>query len=202
MVFLSQAQVFLIFFFASDYYHDGELRKTLLQLYTKAKSSEHLVRLTSSWSSFEASDGEYDIAMKWLIESERYGLKISQWEESNEQKWIRKNIDMIELFLLAQRSAPTNQLKTRQICEKILQNHRNGDLIQLGDCYALLIQIENDCTKAYELIEQMCKQGLLPEEYIEEETIEKIYEAIGNSWKGKRGISNNNENEYTEEENT
>jgi hypothetical protein len=155
------------------------MKKTLLQMYSKGKSNEHLVRLMSSWSSFEAADGQYDIAMKWLHEAKKFGIKWNAWDGSNEQRWIMKNIDSIELFLSAQNIASTNQLKANEICVQLLNDHKSEDLIQMGDCYALLVQIENDSGQALKIIEEMIERGLSPVEYIEEDAIAIIYKAEG-----------------------
>ena len=169
--------MFLYFF--SDYYDDEAIKRNILQLYSKAKSNEHLVRLMSSWSSFEAADGEYEIAVKWLLEAQKHGMNCITWDGTSEQEWVYKNIISMKEFLAAQNIAATNRLKAKEMCNQLVKDHNNGDLLQLGDCYALHVQLEIDHIKAYELIEEMLSRGLSPAKYMEEETINIIYEATG-----------------------
>lgn len=157
----------------------------MLQLYSKAKSNTHLYHLMCSWSSFEASDGEYEVALKWLLEAEKYGERCIEWKGSEDENWVKRNIKAVKNFVTAQSVANSDQSKTRQLCREILEDNKKGDLLQLGDCYALLVQIENDCNKAIAIVEEMDSIGLYPEHYIEECAIKSIYEASGKEWKAQ-----------------
>lgn len=175
------------------------MKKSLLQLYSKAKSTKHLFRLMCSWSMFEASDGEYEVAVKFLLEAEKYGSCDNQWVGSDEDKWLKRNIRSIRRLLAAQNAAASDRLKTQQLCNEVLKDNRKGDLIELGDCYALLVQIESNHEKAFKLIEEMTSRGLSPEKYIEEDAIKSIYAAVKKTWKGHNDDSQ--ESSEFEEEN-
>ena len=152
-------------------------------MYLKAKSNEHLVRLMTSWSLIEALDGEYEICKKWMTEAQKYGSHIDTWEDSKERQWITKNTAAIELFLKAQNVAETNRQNAKEICMEVLDNHEEGDLIQTGDCFALLVQVESDSMRAFRFMEEMKERGLTIEDYIEEDTIKEIYRTTGKIWK-------------------
>jgi hypothetical protein len=137
-----------------------------------------------SWSTFEASDGEYEVAVKFLLEAEKHGSCDKQWVGSDEDKWLKRNIRLIRRLLTAQNVAASDRLKAQQLCNEILKDFLVGDLIELGDCYALLLQMENNHEKAFKLIEEMTNRGLSPEDYIEEDTIKSIYASVRMTWKG------------------
>lgn len=149
----------------------------------KAKSNEHLFRLMSSWSSFEASEGEYEITVKWLHEAKKYGGMIKSVKDSENIEWIDRNVISIQLFLEAQTLVSSNQTQTDKICRDLIVKHQKGDLLQLGDCFAVLVQIERDSDEALRLVKEMYTRGLSPEEYLEQDIIENIYIAAGRQWK-------------------
>lgn len=135
-----------------------------------------------SWSLFEAADGEYELSHKWLLEAQRNskdseGKKTMSFEEL---KWISKNLDALQVLQEAQKSASTDTLYAEKLCKQIISNHESNDLIQLGDCYAFLVQIQIQANKAIKLIEEMQQRGLVPLDYIEKEVIEQIQKATMN----------------------
>lgn len=156
------------------------MKRALLQLYTKAKSNEHLARLMMSWASFEATDGEYKIAFKWLMEGQKYSIddEGKEFLSEEEQNWIRKNLTNLQLFDKAQKIALTDKSQANELCKEIMNTHERGDLIQIGDCYALLVQIQVHFQDAYELIKEMKYRGLSPSDYIEDEVINQIHQNI------------------------
>lgn len=147
-----------------------------MQLYTKAKSNEHLARLMISWSSFEAADGEYEIACKWLKEAQKYSTN-KEGERTisdDEFRWVETNIKTLQLFETAKKKAFNDKSKAQELCKQIMSNHRREDLIQIGDCFALLVQLQVRAIDASKLIVEMQNQGLTPSEYIESGIIEQI----------------------------
>ena len=161
---------------SSDYYDNEEIKRALLQLYTKAKSNEHLARLMISWSSFEAADGEYEIALKWLKEAQKYSTN-KEGEKTisdKELKWVETNLGTLQQFETAKKTSFDDKSKAEELCKQIVSDHRRGDLVQIGDCYALLIQLQVQAIDASKLIVEMQNQGLTPSEYIQIEIIEQI----------------------------
>lgn len=147
----------------------------MIQFYTKSKAYEQLVALLSSWSDAEAVEGDYDSALSWLLEAQKYGTRIDDWESTTYKSQIGMKVDMINNFLTARKVALCNPSQAREICFQLLAEQ--SECVQPGDCYALLIQLENDYAKAYKFIEIMRERGIPLDEYIEEETIISIYRA-------------------------
>ena len=129
-----------------------------------------------SWSSFEATDGEYEIALKWLMEAKKYsmGNEDKAIISEEEYRWIQKNLDALQLFQMAQKLAFTDRSHTNEVCTRIISSHENSDLIQIGDCYALLVQIQVHSKDAHKIIKEMRRQGLSPLDYIEDKVIKQI----------------------------
>ena len=100
---------------------------------------------------------------------------------------------------MAQNIAISDRLKAQNLCIEILQNHTTGDLVQIGDCYAILIQIESDSTKALRLLEEMTDKGLQAIDYIEEEAIQSIHKAAGSKRRSNDASQRNNESEEDNE---
>ncbi len=133
-----------------------------------------------SWSSFEATDGEYELAHKWLLEAQRYSKSNDGGDIMSEEEvqWVRKNLDALQIFQTAREVASTDRSQADALCKQIIKNHNKSDLLQLGDSYALLIQIQTHSNGALKLIKEMEKLGLSPSEYIESDAIEKIKDSV------------------------
>lgn len=147
----------------------------MLEFYTKAEANREIVGLLSSWSAAEVGVGDYDRALAWLNESRVYAKKCGSEEILNE---LDRKVQIIGQFLKARDVSSTDPSQTRKICTHILDED-DGSTVRLGDCYALLLDIENDFELSLQYIETMCRRGVDPEDFIEEETIFSIYQAVG-----------------------
>lgn len=70
--------------------------------------------------------------------------------------------------------------EARTICCSLLKD--TAASVQAGDCYGLLIEIENDYEKSFGYIAEMRKKQIDPEDYIDGDTIESIYKAVNKEW--------------------
>jgi hypothetical protein len=162
--------------------NDPKMKKIMVQFYTKARAYEQLISLLLSWSDYETADGDYELASKWLKEAKKIGRKIDRWDSSKESRQIDEDIKSIDDFLSARENSSTDPDYARAVCMAFLKEGKSP--IQTGDCYALLLELEDDCSKAYEYIQTMTDAGIAPEEFIDEETIISIYKAVNKNWQG------------------
>ena len=156
----------------------------MVQFYTKAKAYQQLVSLLVEWCDCDTIEGDYERAIKWLNEARKYGEKIIQWNSSQEYLQIEENIKIIDGFLSARDNASIDPGHARDICFSLLKSKKEHP-IQLGDCYALLLELEDDDAKAYTYIKEMSDAGIVPEEYIDEETIISVHKAVNLTWQGR-----------------
>ena len=164
-----------------DYAQDPNMKKAMVQFYTKAKAYEQLASLLNAWSDSEAVEGDYERAIRWLHEAKKYGQKAEQWESSQQSMQIERKIKSTNSFLSAREISSSDPAQARTICIKLLDDVDGS--VQPGDCYALLLELETDCMKAYEYIKAMSAKGIAPEEYIDEETIVSICKGANRDWK-------------------
>ena len=162
---------------------DSQIKKTIVSFYTKAAAYQQLVSLFVGWSEYEAVEGDYEIACRWLEEALKYGQNIDNWNSKEECSKINFAMKQMKDFLNARDFVATGSFQeARTICCRLLKD--TSASVQAGDCYGLLIEIENDCQKSFGYIAEMRKKQIDPEDYIDGDTIESIYKAVNKEWHG------------------
>lgn len=166
-----------------NYEDDPSIQKILLSFYMKAGKYSTIISLLMAWSEKEIFDGCYEMAFSLLEEAQKYGLKIENWSCTKEFADIERKLKHIKDFLhvrhLSQQQGCINQAK--EICYNLL---KCCDRIMQGDCYGLLIEIENNVKLSYDLIQEMIQNNINPYDYIDTNTMKGIYESVGESWLG------------------
>ena len=152
----------------------------MVQFYTKAKAYVQLISLLMSWSTYEAEEGDYERARSWLIEAKKYGRKINAWDSSQESRELENNLTLIQDFVSARENPSSDPERTRGICKRLLEDP-NGP-VQAGDCYALLVDLEDDSMKVYTYIQEMIASDIRPEDFFEEDFIKSIYKSVNKDW--------------------
>lgn len=181
----------------SDQNEDPKIKKAMVQFYTKARAYRQLLSLLTAWSDYEAAEGDYELARKWLNEAMRIGGKIDNWDSSQESFQINENINSIDSFLSARENSSNDPEHARAVCNKFLKVPSGP--IQAGDCYALLIEIEDGCAKNYEYIQSMIQAGIIPEEFIDEETIISIFKSLNKTWSSSRVDDNSTVQDHSQD---
>lgn len=133
------------------------------------------MRVLRSWSEIEALEGGYDRALTWLSEAKKNALKLDAAEDLIIE--IEAKLDVMKLFLRASElSDPPDVVK--DIISRIIEED-HGSTIQLGDCYAVLLQIEKNKSRFFEVMVNMRDLGIDPVDYVEESTVASICSALG-----------------------
>lgn len=142
-----------------------------------------------SWSENEAVEGDYVIALRWLEEALEYGLKIDTWTSTEQYKTITEAMRQMKTFLKGRDFAATGSFqKARTICRSLLQD--TAEFVQVGDCYELLIEIEDDNEKAFGYIQEMKERNVDPEDFLDMQKLDFIYKTCNKEWKGSFNIEN------------
>eukprot|EP00276_Gloeochaete_wittrockiana_P002244 CAMPEP_0184673476 /NCGR_PEP_ID=MMETSP0308-20130426/86689_1 /TAXON_ID=38269 /ORGANISM="Gloeochaete witrockiana, Strain SAG 46.84" /LENGTH=1407 /DNA_ID=CAMNT_0027120965 /DNA_START=36 /DNA_END=4259 /DNA_ORIENTATION=- len=166
-----------------DWHNDPEIMKNIIKFYTNAKAFDSLASFYDACAQVEIDEyRDYEKALGALREALKYMLKAKVSDKDDRVQSLQQRIFLVERFVQARklvRSEPTEMVR---ICHDLLQQNEVETALRVGDVYALLIEFyydQRNIEQAYHLIEKMRERNIILSPYLDQEMVEKIYEAMG-----------------------
>ncbi|KAH7331767.1 hypothetical protein KP509_20G049600 [Ceratopteris richardii] len=171
-----------------NWYHDANIMKKIVQMYTKAAEMELLASFYEACAQVEI-DGfrDYEKALGAMKEALKFLSKVQSSSQNTKMLSLKLRIEEVERFVQARRLAKSDPNGMISACTCLLaelgKQDRNGQAaLRIGDLYALLIEYyykEGNMTLAYQTLETMDAHKLPLCDYVDQIIIDSVYQANG-----------------------
>ena len=155
---------------------------TIITFYIKAKAFKQTVWFFDACAQMEIDEySNYAKALSAYNEALKYMCKMdNDIDRTKMETKLKKKIGYIHEFLDAKKFSNTNPIQTQKICHRLLRINDQDMVVQIGDCYGLLVNsyvIVQNVMEAFHLLSEMRSIGLTPEDFIEVDMLRVIKES-------------------------
>ena len=178
-----------------DWHNDnGEIMKSIITFYTKAKAFESLSSFYESCSQVEIDEyRDYEKALSALREALKYMVKARAQNKEERCKQLQQKIYLVDRFVEARKVVKTDPNEMVKISHQLLEQPdvEQTSAVRVGDVFALLVEYyhsQGNMQQAYVLIEKMQERKIIINPYLDTELVDQVYQTMGEEY-GGGGVS-------------
>jgi len=166
-----------------DWHSDGEIMKSIVSFYTKAKAFEQLASFYDACAQVEIDEyRDYEKAVGALREALAHINKARMPGKEQKVGALQQKISHVEAFVGARKMVKSDPAQMVRLCHELLEQHDVESAIRVGDVYALMVEwyySQQQMEQAYSLIEKMRSRSIILSPYLDHEMVHAIYGAMG-----------------------
>lgn len=164
-----------------DWYDNNEITEAIVCFYTCARAFEQILTFFNACAQIEIDEySDYDKALGALKEALKYTEEIKN-SKSNEVIFdIQNKASLVEQFLEAKKCIGSNPQIALKTCRQLLSKNDVEMVIHAGDCFGLMASYhlsKENYEEVSVLIGEMRSRGIVPEHFIDELIMQKIYQS-------------------------
>lgn len=161
--------------------------ETIVQFYTKAKAPDKLGRFFEAAAQVEIDEyQEYEKAFQLITQ----GLKlVGNSPDFKDKEAIMQNMQrklkIIGTYLQAQQLIKSDPQKSMSLCAEIMRNPMVENVMRTDDVYIIMVQasvVQGNMKVAHQILERLRENGTDLSYFMNEESIKKIYAAVGETY--------------------
>lgn len=167
--------------------YEDNTYNTIVHMYQKADAIDKLYRFYESYAYNLIDDYQnYDLAEVVLEKS--YATLLEAKDVKNKDKILSSlgaKLKLLSSFVTARKCIAENTNESISICVKLLKTSGIEDIIRPDDIYIVLVRtyvVKNNFKAAYKILEDMSSNGSDISTLIDEETRDRIYQAVGKTY--------------------
>jgi len=175
-----------------DWHNDnGEIMKSIITFYTKAKAFESLSSFYESCSQVEIDEyRDYEKALSALREALKYMVKARAQNKEERCKQLQQKIYLVDRFVEARKVVKSDPNEMVKISHQLLEQPDVEQAVRVGDVFALLVEFyhsQGNMQQAYVLIEKMQERKIIINPYLDTELVDQVYQTMGEEYGGQGG---------------
>ena len=166
---------------------DQPLFATCIQFYQKGDSYDKIAELYDKTAMNEIEEYQnYQKAEELLKRAHQTIAKTEMTKERDTmvESYLQK-IRWIEMYIEATKCVQTDPLRMQSLCNELLQTNGVEKCLRVEDIYMLLVQYfvtQENFSQAHRILENMRMNGVDLKDFMEEESIIRIYRAAGQTY--------------------
>jgi len=166
-----------------DWVNDLEIRKNIMQFYSKAKAHDKLSAFYDAYAQVEIDEcRDYETAGNLLREAQKCLLKAVGGAEGDPRvNALREKIEAVDKFAGVRKMGKADP-ENVAVCEKMLDVPDIEGSVRIGDIFAQLVEHYaevRDFETAHRTVERMRKRGIILTPYLDHALLVSIYNSVG-----------------------
>lgn len=175
----------------------------IIQFYTKAKAPDKLGRFFEASAQVEIDEyQEYSKAYELLQNGYKLVSNAPDFKDkSNVIANMQRKIKLVGMYLQAQELIKSDPKKSMSMCAEIMRNPQIENVLRVDDIYMIMVQacvVQGNMKTAYQILEELRQNGSDLSYFLDEESIKKIYAAVGQTYVPTEHDNDDEDGQYDE----